>query len=310
MITYVNPAIESFIGYSPSEVIGRPFVEYIDPEDLETIRNNFQKLYSGKTSGPNEYRVVTKSGEVRWMRTSSQPIIEEEKTVGVRGVLTDITDRKRAEKHLEEAAATAERERLARELHDAVTQVLFSASLIADTLPRVWERHPEEGQHGLEELRRLTHGALAEMRTLLLELRPGALREQNLGGLLLQLTDGMMARTRMPVAATVVGDRSLPADVQIALYRIAQEALNNIAKHARASRATVSLDNEPDYVTLRISDDGRGFDPGSVQAHQLGMQIMQERAQAIGASFEAISQLGQGTEIVVTWTSNGETKDG
>ncbi len=308
VITYINPAIESFVGYSPSEVIGRPFIEYIAPEDLETIRDNFQKLYSGNTSGPNEYRVVTKSGDVRWMRTSSQPIIEGDKTVGVRGVLTDITDRKRAEKHLEEAAATAERERLARELHDAVTQVLFSASLIADTLPRVWALHPEEGQHGLEELRRLTHGALAEMRTLLLELRPGALSEQDLGILLRQLTDGMMARTRMPVATTVIGDRCLPADVQIALYRIAQEALNNIAKHARASRATVSLDNEPECVTLCISDDGYGFDPDSVQPHQMGMQIMHERAQSIGATLSIESRPNQGTEITVTWSGDSETK--
>jgi len=244
------------------------------------------------------------------MRTSSQPIVEGDQVTGVRGVLTDITDRKRAEQQLEEAAAAAERERLARELHDAVTQALFSASLIADTLPRVWEHHPEEGQRGLEELSRLTHGALAEMRTMLVELRPGALSEQDLGVLLRQLTDGLMARTRMRVATTVMGDCSLPADVQIALYRIAQEALNNIAKHAQASRATVSLDNEPDCVTLRISDDGCGFDLDAVQPHQMGLQIMHERAQAIGASFEATSQPGQGTEIVVTWTGDSETKDG
>ncbi len=119
-----------------------------------------------------------------------------------------------------------------------------------------------------------------------------------------------MARTRMPVTTTVVSDRPLPTEVQIALYRIAQEALNNIVKHAQASRATVSLDNEPDLVTLRISDDGRGFDPGSVQAHQMGMKIMHERAQAIGAAIRATSQPGQGTEIVVVWPGDGETKDG
>jgi PAS domain S-box-containing protein len=309
VITYINPAIESFTGHNPSEIIGQPFVQFIAPEDLAAARNNFEQVISGTPSGPNEYRVMTKSGEVRWMRISSRLVVEGDQITGVRGMLADITDQKRAEEQLEQAATTAERERLARELHDAVTQVLFSASLIADTLPRVWERHPEEGQCGLEELRRLTHGALAEMRTLLLELRPGALSEQKLGVLLRQLTDGMMARTRMPVTTTVAGDNSLPTEVRIALYRIAQEALNNIAKHARASQATVSLDNEPDCVTLRISDDGRGFDPSSVQAHQLGMKIMHERAQAIGASFKATSQPGQGTEIVVMWPGDDETDD-
>ncbi len=220
-----------------------------------------------------------------------------------------IVERVRAEGQIERAAAVAERERLARELHDAVTQVLFSASLIADTLPRVWEHHPEEGQRGLEELRRLTHDALAEMRNLLLELHPGALSEQDLGVLLRQLTDGMMARTRTPVATTVVGDCSLPAEVQIALYRIAQEALNNVTKHVQASRVTVSLDCEPDRATLRISDDGRGFDPASVQAHQMGMKIMHERAKAIGATIRTKSQPGQGTELGVTWIGTGKTKD-
>jgi len=443
LLTFVSPAIEPFLGYSPSEVVGQPFAQFIAPEDLPRIRDSFQQLSSGKFPGPtNEYRVVTKSGEVRWMRTSSQPVVEGDQITGVQGVLTDITGRKqteetlreseqllqsaldalsaniavlddsgtiiavnaswrtfgdknglawtdygvgrsylavadsasgdcaegaqeaaqgirellsgqrdqfslqypchspsqqrwftmratrfesndgvrvavshenitervRAEQQLEEAAAAAERERLARELHDAVTQVLFSASLIADTLPRVWERHPEQGQLGLEELRRLTHGALAEMRTLLLELRPGALSEQDLGTLLRQLTDGMMARTRMPVATTVVGNSSLPTDVQIALYRIAQEALNNVAKHAQASRAKVSLENEPGCVTLHISDDGRGFDMGAAQPHQLGMQIMRERAQAIGASIRVKSQPGQGTELVVTWAGDSKTK--
>ncbi|NIV40727.1 MAG: sensor histidine kinase, partial [Anaerolineae bacterium] len=173
----------------------------------------------------------------------------------------DISLRKQAETQLEEAAATAERERLARDLHDAVTQSLFSVAAIAEALPRVWEREPEEARHGLEELRWLTQGALAEMRAMLLELRPAALTEHSLGVLLRQLADAMRNRTRMPVTTTLVGDSALPADVQIALYRIAQEALNNITKHARATQARLSLHCEPALVRLRVSDDGLGFDP-------------------------------------------------
>jgi signal transduction histidine kinase len=98
----------------------------------------------------------------------------------------------------EEAAVATERNRLARDLHDAVSQTLFSASLIAKVLPRLWERKPEEGRRRLEEVRRLTRGALAEMRTLLLELRPKALVEADLGDLLRQLTEAFIGRARIP----------------------------------------------------------------------------------------------------------------
>jgi signal transduction histidine kinase len=168
-------------------------------------------------------------------------------------------------------------------------------------MPRVWERDPEEAKRGLEELRWLTQGALAEMRAMLLELRPATLMEHKLGVLLRQLTDAMMGRTRMPVTTTVVGDCELPADVQIALYRIAQEALNNITKHARASQAKVSLTSESGQVRLRISDDGIGFDSPTVSAHHLGLEIMRERAEAIGATLRIESQPSHGTRIEVEW---------
>jgi PAS domain S-box-containing protein len=201
----------------------------------------------------------------------------------------------------EEAARAAERNRLARELHDAVTQVLFSASLIAETMPRIWEREPEKGQRGLEELRRLIQGALAEMRTMLLELRPAALKEQRLDTLIRQLADGLMARTRMPVTTTVVGDCWLPPEVKLALYRITQEALNNVVKHAQASQAKVYLDCQPGQVILCVSDDGRGFASEGIEPHKLGVGIMRERAKAIGARFTLESQRDRGTEITVTW---------
>jgi signal transduction histidine kinase len=198
-------------------------------------------------------------------------------------------------------AVTEERNRLARELHDAVSQALFSASLIAETLPHIWERHPEEAQRGLAELRRLTQGALAEMRTMLLELRPQALVGQKLDALIRQLTNATMAQTNLPVTTTVVGKCSLVQEVKVALYRIAQEALNNAVKHARASRASLYLQCEPGRVVLHISDDGRGFDPEGITAPTLGLGIMRERARAIGASFAIESQPGQGTEVSVVW---------
>ena len=134
----------------------------------------------------------------------------------------------------QQAAVVEERSRLARELHDAVTQTLFSASLLAEVLPATWETDQTKGRELLGELRQLSRGALAEMRTLLLELRPSVLADSDLGDLLRQLAEAVTGRTGMLVQVIVEIETELPVDVRIALYRIAQEALNNIVKHARA----------------------------------------------------------------------------
>jgi signal transduction histidine kinase len=201
----------------------------------------------------------------------------------------------------EQTAVAAERSRLARDLHDAVTQTLFSTSLIADVLPRLWERNAPEALARLNELRQLTRGALAEMRTLLLELRPATLTEVGLGELLRQLAEATISRARVQVDLTIEGECRLPPDVQIALYRIAQEALNNVSRHAGAAQAAVQLHCRPEQLELRISDDGQGFDPGDVAHDHLGLCIMSERAEAIDALLRIDSQPGRGTQIVVIW---------
>ena len=224
----------------------------------------------------------------------------------------------------QELAVVEERSRLARDLHDAVTQTLFSASLIADVLPRLWERDPQVGRVRLEEVRQLTRGALAEMRTLLLELRPAALVEAEMSELLRQLAEALRGRVRVPVTVEVDRECPLPPEVKVALYRIAQEALNNVAKHANASQVTVSLHSSPFSlpgsgaggegaplslpgrgegvrVEMIIRDDGHGFDPHSAPPDHLGLGIMGERAEAINARLTIQSEVGRGTEVVVAW---------
>lgn len=206
---------------------------------------------------------------------------------------------------VEQSAVAAERNRLARDLHDAVTQTLFAASLIAEVLPRLWERHPDEGRRRLEELRQLTRGALAEMRTLLFELRPAALAKSDLSDLLRQLAEATAGRGRVPVEVDVTGQTALPPEVQVALYRIAQEALNNVAKHAQAQHAMVRLAIEPSppspHLRLSVQDDGRGFDLGAIPPKCLGLDIMHERAAAIGATLTLQSEPGAGTTVTVEW---------
>ena len=210
-----------------------------------------------------------------------------------------------------ELAAVEERQRLARDLHDAVTQTLFSASLIAEVLPDLWEADQNEGRQLLGELRQLSRGALAEMRTLLLELRPAALMEASLGDLLRQLGEAVTGRKGIPVEVVVEGEPQCPPDVHVALYRIAQEALNNVVKHSRASQVTVSLRCQPEKseVELCIRDDGRGFDATRIPAGHLGVGIMHERARAIGATLEIESESGAGTRIVTGWRKDGGYTD-
>jgi signal transduction histidine kinase/HAMP domain-containing protein len=204
-----------------------------------------------------------------------------------------------------ELAASHERQRLARDLHDAVSQTLFSVSLIAEVLPRIYARDPEQGAQRLEELRQLTRGALAEMRTLLLELRPAALAEANLSDLLKQLGEAVTGRARIPVEVVVEFSGELPTDVRLAFYRIAQEALNNVAKHSGAAKAKVTLTplaEHPGGARLTVEDDGTGFDPAGAGGGQLGLGIMRERAEAVRAHILVCSAPSEGTTVAVTWS--------
>jgi signal transduction histidine kinase len=225
----------------------------------------------------------------------------------------------RLREQAQEDAVAAERNRIARELHDSVTQTIFSASLIAEVLPTIWMRDPEEAQHGLDDLRKLARGALAEMRTLLLELRPVGLGEVRLEDLLKQLAEGVSGRIRAQVNVHIEGAAMLPTDVKLAFYRIAQEALNNTAKHSGADKVDIEIKSVSalparrrkkadsvqqvyrQLVSLSIRDNGRGFDPKSILGEHLGLGIMEERASSIQAALSIRSKPGAGTEISIHW---------
>jgi signal transduction histidine kinase len=223
-------------------------------------------------------------------------------------LVNEIEGRQRAEEALAakavEGAISTERNRLARDLHDAVSQTLFSASLIAEVLPDLWVMDPDEARKSNEELCQLTRGALAEMRTLLLELRPAALTQARFPDLLKQLSEAVIGRARLPVELTVAGNYELPPDIKVAFYRIAQESLNNVVKYARASQVKINIHLDCCNVLMEIIDDGIGFDPSTVKPTSLGMRIMRERAEAIQARFNITSIPGQGTTISVSWNED------
>jgi PAS domain S-box-containing protein len=219
----------------------------------------------------------------------------------------EIEQRIRAEEALARKAAddavAVERNRLARDLHDAVTQTLFSASLLAEVLPEIMAMNEAEGKKRLQELRQLTRGALAEMRTLLFELRPNALVDTPLPDLLRQLAEATIGRARLPVEFNASGEANLPPDVQVALYRMVQEALNNVVKYARANQAALNLRLGPDAVRITVVDDGVGFDPDNIPSGHFGLKIMRERAEAVGARVSIYSEPGQGTQITLHWAA-------
>jgi PAS domain S-box-containing protein len=212
--------------------------------------------------------------------------------------------------HAQALAAAQERQRLAQNLHDAVNQSLFSAGLIAEVLPRLWVRDPVAAQQSLEDLRRLTRGALAEMRELLAELRPSVLTDSSLGDLLRQLASAFTGRTNIPVSVDIAGEHILSAEIQVALYRICQEALNNIAKHSEATHVDIILHYNVsgtqtpvvNSVEMRLRDNGHGFNPGELtDPGHYGLGMMRERAEAVGAQLTVTSQPGQGTELTLRW---------
>jgi two-component system nitrate/nitrite sensor histidine kinase NarX len=224
----------------------------------------------------------------------------------------------RLSQRVEQAAISSERDRLARDLHDTVTQTLFTASLIADVLPTLWEQDQANGRIALSELRQLSRGALAEMRSLLFELRPAALLAADITTLISQLVDAFSSRTRIPADCKIGKfECPMPPDVKIALYRIIQELLNNIEKHAQATRVELSFDlvrplrkdqrsvlhcrGCKKCVHIVVEDNGHGFDSHSVTSDHMGLRIMRERAEGIDAALEITSMPGNGTKIEIIW---------
>jgi signal transduction histidine kinase len=201
---------------------------------------------------------------------------------------------------------------LARDLHDAVTQTLFSASLIAEALPHIWENNPKEGRKLLGELRQLNKGALADMRSLLMELRPATLVEANLSDLIRQLIESLSGRTSANIKITRLDKGDLPEEIHLGFYRIAQEALTNVIKHARAKNVQVALSIEPvdsdlcginDRVSanLEIEDDGCGFEIEKVPSDHFGLKNIRDRAKSITAKITITSQPAKGTRIQLSW---------
>jgi PAS domain S-box-containing protein len=220
----------------------------------------------------------------------------------------DISARKRSQEALRKAeaelmlglqarAALEERQRLARELHDSVSQTLYGVSLAVNTALTLYNEDQEKSLEALRYALTQSRTALTEMRALIFELRPESLESDGLVAALSKQLDAVRARSQADIRLSLPEEPEIPLTIKEALYRIAQEALNNTIKHAEATRVEVRLENNDGGLLLQVRDNGVGFDPGADYPGHLGLNSMRERAQGLGGSLEIESAPGCGAWV-------------
>jgi PAS domain S-box-containing protein len=196
-------------------------------------------------------------------------------------------------------AALEERQKLARELHDSVSQALYGIALGAKTARTLLGRDPGQAVAPMDYVLSLAEAGLAEMRALIFELRPESLEVEGLVAALTKQTTGLSARYSIDIALDVVDEPDIPIESKEALYRIAQESMHNTIKHARASRIEITLSQLDADITIEVVDNGNGFDTDESFPGHLGLQSMRERAARLGGWLEIDSAPGEGTRILV-----------
>ena len=304
--TFVSATVERLTGWQPLELLGEHFGALIHESSREVAQINWTRTISV----PNQelrgrVNLLHRDGHAIPAEFIAMASLDADgRFAGANGSVRDMTRRDALERDLRrqaaELAAGEERSHLARELHDSVTQALFSMTLLTRTIEMQLERNPDAARAQLVILRDLEREALAEMRALIFELRPGNLEQDGLIHALRTHSSALQGRIGLPivVSGTELPDR-LPIEIEEVLYRIAQEALHNVVKHAGAREAGLELEKVGDDVRLRIIDDGRGFDPERVPAGHLGLAGMRARAAKIGAELQVRSSTGSGTTVEV-----------
>jgi len=204
-------------------------------------------------------------------------------------------------------AAIEERQRLARELHDSVSQALYGIALGARTARTLLDRDPAKVHEPLEYVLSLADTGLREMRALIFELRPESLAQEGLLAAIEEHSQALARRHQLMMRLDLEREPDLPLAEKEALYRIAQEAIHNVAKHAQATQVAVTLYTIDERVELIVADDGCGFDPALQYAGHLGLHSMRERATRLGGGLEIDSTPDQGTRVRA-WLPSGATR--
>jgi PAS domain S-box-containing protein len=315
VFTYLSAGIERISGYRPEELVGRSS-EIVMHDSTRQAWEDGYRWQIAHPDGDQTYRVNLRHKD-------GHPVPVELHNIGTpvdgqygggTGSVREISERLRLERELEEQAAelaaARERAHLAQELHDSVTQALFSMTLTAGAARRLAEQHRPGVEAKLDELTDLTREALAEMRSLLVELRPGKLADAGLVAALRDHAAAIQGRTGLMVHVDAEPDPAgLPSAIQSALYRITQEAIHNVVKHAAATEVEVRVTRHAGEVELEVSDDGVGFERG-VSSDGLGLPGMAARAERLGGSFSVDTAPGGGTRVTVVVPVAPMSRDG
>ena len=311
---FVSPHVDRIGGYTVDEVYRAGFGGWlgrVHPDDRPLVQRHFAALFGGPgRSFDLEYRVQHKDGRWIWLHDRAVTTYEQRGVTYAYGIYTDISDRKRAEDiralllNQVITVQEEERRRIARELHDETAQSLATLLLGLSTLAET--RTVKGARAQARELHQVVTRALGEVRRMATGLRPSVLDDLGLAAAVARYAQefGTMRRLAVTVDTAGLGAGRLPASVETALYRIMQEALSNVARHAGARTVRVPLDRFGAMVTMTIADDGSGFDPErppapATAAHGLGIHTMRERAVVLNGSLIIQSSPGRGTRVSV-----------
>ncbi len=305
-----NQAAETIYGWSRDEAIGQN-IPMVPPRLREEARVWVNRMWAGETMHNVETVRLRKNGEEIPVMVTVSPIRDVDgKIVRGLGISTDLRDRKRLEQELLQQqgalAALQERERLARELHDSLGQILGYVNTQSQAVREVLARgQTEVADTYLKELVQVAQDGHADVREYIVSLQTNASREQRfiptLRDYLRRFSQNSGIRVEL-IARDESGEVELDPDVAAQLLRIVQEALTNVRKHAAAQRVKIDFQVNGDSAQVEIADDGKGFDPAQPSANDgwhFGQRIMRERAEEIGGSIQVQSLPGQGTTVTV-----------
>jgi PAS domain S-box-containing protein len=303
--TYLSDTARAVLGWAPEQLVGRHFSVLVAPRSSADAAETWGRIVASP-SGVENARISLLRADGSEVPTEIYSIsaVEDGRFVGAHGSIRDIAERDRLERDLRqqaaELAAGDERAHLARELHDSVTQGLFSMTLLTRSIELLLQRDPAAAAEKLADLRELQRDALAETRALIFELRPSSLDQDGLVKALRTHAAAVQGRIGLPVVIEADDIGRLPHSAEDALYRIAQEALHNVVKHANARHVRIGLTASSRDVRLAVEDDGIGFDPSTVPSGHLGLAGMRARADKVGGTLTVTSRPGGGTRIEVS----------